>query len=240
MNFVTTLRQVSRDWKTMNKSCGNRFKELHRFAALEKLTHCAARAFFETLVTNPNPLTSIFGTSRNVLMRYNWTVGRPNLTGMMYRWRIYPNRNSRWRALTASRYDKLWSQLLYKVPTASTNPNRHFCGQGTQGTNVETGAMLVWVQIKESRQNTGSRSETTQYLSFYTRYPRNSKATHTLVESSNTAGLVWTLADIGVSDKAKIAAINGSTNEIIQYLSFYAWWQRTSKGYTDFMGAATR
>jgi len=42
----------------------------------------------------------------------------------------------------------------------------------------------------------------------------NSKATSTLLGSSNTAGLVWTQSDIGVSDKSNMAAIIGSMNKI--------------------------
>jgi hypothetical protein len=34
-------------------------------------------------------------------------------------------------------------------------------------------------------------------------------------------GLVWTLSDIGVTAKSKMATINWSTYEITQYLSFY-------------------
>ena len=60
-----------------------------------------------------------------------------------------------------------------------------------------------------------------------------SKATLTFSGSSNSLGLVWTLSDIGLSGKSKIATITGSTYEITQYLTFYSRQQRNSKGYTQ-------
>ena len=47
------------------------------------------------------------------------------------------------------------------------------------------------------------------------------KATPTFSRSTNTAGLVWTLSNIGVSGKLKMTTITGSTYDITHYLSFY-------------------
>ena len=46
------------------------------------------------------------------------------------------------------------------------------------------------------------------------------KATPTFLRFTNTPGLVWTLSDIGVSGKLKMAAITGGTYGKTQYLSF--------------------
>ena len=40
---------------------------------------------------------------------------------MMYSWWLYPNRKSRWRPYTGSRYEKLRSPLLFKVATEFQN-----------------------------------------------------------------------------------------------------------------------
>ena len=47
------------------------------------------------------------------------------------------------------------------------------------------------------------------------------KATPTFSRSASTAEVVWTLSDVGVSSKIKMAAITGRTYGITQYLRFF-------------------
>ena len=58
------------------------------------------------------------------------------------------------------------------------------------------------------------------------------KATLTFSRSTNMAQLVWTLSDIGVGGKLKMAAITGSKHEITQYLNLYTRYQQHPEGYT--------
>ena len=113
---------------------------------------------------------SIFGTGRNFLCGFHWSVGRPNWTSIMYSWWQYPYRKSRWRPYTGSR-----SQLLYKVATETSKQNRHFCSRRLQRDSCSYCAMSAWVVNRRWPPLTGSRCDIMQNLSFYFRWRQNSK-----------------------------------------------------------------
>ena len=73
---------------------------------------------------------------------------------------------------------------------------------------------------------TGSDYEITHYISSMQDSNVITKARPTFSGSSNTAGMVWTHSDIGVSGESMIAIIIGSTFEHTQWLSFHKTLQR--------------
>ena len=90
--------------------------------------------------------------------------------------------------------------------------------------------------------STGSTYEITQYISFYTRYQRNSKSyTHIFGVQQLGGTIVWILSDIGVSGKSNMAANTGKNiwnNALTQLLYWTA--AKFQKLHPHFRGPATQ
>jgi len=181
---------------------------------------------------------SIFGTGRiNLLCCVHWKVCRPNWTSTTYQLMTLAEAEIKIAAINRKQVNEVPASMQKTNGNPKTNPA--FSWSGLKCGNC---AMSVWVvnqrwlpksKVEMKQRNISAYMQDINEI--------NSKGyISTFLGSSNTSGLVWTLTDIGMSDKSKMAAIIGSTNKITHYISFYKSFQQNSKGYTHICNTARR
>ena len=115
--------------------------------------------------------------------------------------------NRKWSKMAAAKPEVLESQLLCKIATKFQRLHPHFRSPTTRQDQCGHSDIRVISKSKMAA-ITGSTYEITQYLSFYILdSDKIPKAAPKFSGSSNTAGIIWTLADIRVTGKSKMAAI---------------------------------